>query len=397
MFHVKRKLPFLLAASVFAVLLASGCVHAAAPRGWAPPVEMQSNCVGTSSTPCLLISAHDGKLDAIDPVSGDRKWRFPDDWTIADKNAQKLQGIYSRPQISGDIVYLADYNGYIYAFKPSEATQDDNNRKPAGVYKVEGRVVGGIQLEPGTNTLYVTTDAGLLYALNVNAINTDQANVFLPFAAGERIWTAPVVADGRVYFGTTDGRLFAVDAKTGAQVWEPFKADAALVSTPVVSGNTVLIGGFDRRLYAIDTATGKQKWSFEATDWIWAKPLVDSGSVYFGDFKGKVFAVSLADGKPVWDAPFDAVTIVRSSPTMSGGALVVANNDGNVFGVDPASGRPSWGPVTVGNSVQADLTANGSTVFVAPTGCVSVEAVGKIYYFRVNANTQERQSTGSVC
>jgi putative component of membrane protein insertase Oxa1/YidC/SpoIIIJ protein YidD len=79
---------------------------------------------------CLLVSARDGKLDAIDPQTGER-WRFPDDWTI-DKKAQSCQA--STPCRDGGRQRLrGDYNGYIYAFslpKPS--------RQAAGVCKVEG-------------------------------------------------------------------------------------------------------------------------------------------------------------------------------------------------------------------------------------------------------------------
>jgi hypothetical protein len=34
---------------------------------------------------------------------------------------------------------------------------------------------------------------------------------------------------------------------------------------------------------------------------------------------------------------------------------------------------------------------------VAPTGCISEETGNKLYYYKVNTSTRERQSTGSVC
>jgi hypothetical protein len=82
---------------------------------------------------------------------------------------------------------------------------------------------------------------------------------------------------------------------------------------------------------------------------------------------------------------------------MSSGSLVVANGEGDVFGVDPASGRQSWGGQGRQQRSSRPLGERHATVYVAPTGCIEVEAVGKIYYYRMNAMTHEPQSTGSVC
>ncbi len=353
----------------------------------------------------LLVSTSKGKLDAIDPGTGDRKWRFPDDWTIHEKKAQKLQGIYSRPEVSGDTVFLADYNGWVYAFKPSEASSDEANQKPAGIFDVRSAVVGGIFLDSASDTLYVTTHEGRLFALNASDLKgrtAPEKNVrvqFQPFDAGGRIWTQPVASEGRVFFGTTNGEFFAIDARSGAKAWEPFKAGAALTSTPVLAGDSILIGGLDRHLYSIDTASGRQKWSFEASDWLWSKPLVDGSTVYVADIGGNVFAVGLSDGRPLWDAPFNAGGAVRSGPVLSDGNLVVANEDGEVYAVDLRTGKQVWGPVLMGTSLRADLLTDktsSSTVYVAPARCTS-EETAKIYYYKLNTSTRERQATSSVC
>lgn len=393
MFHVKRKLPILLLVSLLTAVLASGCIQAASSRGWAQPVQFGD---------LLLVTASRGKLDAIDPQTGDRKWRFPDDWSIWNREAEKLRGIYAQPQVSGDTVYVGDYNGFVYAFKPSEASVDKASRRPVGLFKLQGSIVGGISLDTANDTLYVTTDEGWLYALNATDIKqrtSSDKNVRLrpPFDAGDRIWTPPVASGGRVYFGTTAGVLFAIDTSSWSSAWQPFKAGAALVSAPVVAGDKVLIGGFDGRLYAVDVGTGKEIWRFEAEDWIWTKPLVDGDRVFFADFKGNVFAVSLSDGTALWEQPFPAGTSVRSSPVLSGGNLIIANDDGDLFGIDPGSGRQAWGPLEVGTSIHADLLATDSTLYVAPTRCTSEETAGEVYYYKVNTTTRERQSTGSVC
>ncbi len=79
-------------------------------------------------------------------------------------------------------------------------------------------------------------------------------------------------ADGRVIAGTIDGRLLALDAKTGALDWSVETASADTVNTitgaPRVFRGKVIIGNggadFGGRGYvtAYDVATGRQAWRF---------------------------------------------------------------------------------------------------------------------------------------
>jgi len=80
------------------------------------------------------------------------------------------------------------------------------------------------------------------------------------------------VAEGKVFVGTLDGRLVALDAKTGATIWNVQTTDRAqpytITGAPRVAGDFVLIGNgggeFGVRGYvtAYDTETGKQAWRF---------------------------------------------------------------------------------------------------------------------------------------
>lgn len=76
---------------------------------------------------------------------------------------------------------------------------------------------------------------------------------------------------GRVYTGVQDGRLFALDAKTGQLVWEKLTTEPGdnryITGAPRVFNDTVLIGhgGADfghvrGYVTAYDAATGEQKW-----------------------------------------------------------------------------------------------------------------------------------------
>jgi alcohol dehydrogenase (cytochrome c) len=79
-------------------------------------------------------------------------------------------------------------------------------------------------------------------------------------------------ADGRIFRGTTDCRLLALDAKTGSQVWKVKACDStrgeSLSAAPIVWNGMVFIGiaggdfGVRGRMFAFDAASGREVWRF---------------------------------------------------------------------------------------------------------------------------------------
>ena len=115
MFHVKqRRFVGLFVLVGLLGLLVSGCVRQIGSRGWAAPV---------SEGNLIIVSTGGGRIDGI---NGDEQqvWRFPQLWNIPDKQAQKLKGIYGPPLVGSydgvDVVFVGDYNGYVYAFRPGD-------------------------------------------------------------------------------------------------------------------------------------------------------------------------------------------------------------------------------------------------------------------------------------
>ena len=127
--------------------------------------------------------------------------------------------------------------------------------------------------------LYTSGVNGRVYALN--AATGEEIWYFDPHSDGQfdryaccdEVNRGIAVWQGVVYVGSFDGRLFALDAKTGETVWQVdtlIYKDRAYTSSgaPEIAGNVVVIGNagadYDARGYisAYDPKTGDLKWRF---------------------------------------------------------------------------------------------------------------------------------------
>ena len=74
------------------------------------------------------------------------------------------------------------------------------------------------------------------------------------FATEFNVGSSPAIgADGTVYIGSSDKKVYALDGKTGAKKWE-FVTGGKVESAPAIGvDGTVYIGSFDGNVYAIKT------------------------------------------------------------------------------------------------------------------------------------------------
>lgn len=75
------------------------------------------------------------------------------------------------------------------------------------------------------------------------------------FRTGRSVFSSPAVAGGVVYVGSLGGKVYALNAATGARLWTYTTGDE-VISSPAVANGTVYIGSEDRNLYAFGLAGG---------------------------------------------------------------------------------------------------------------------------------------------
>src|SRR5205807_2476278 len=85
----------------------------------------------------------------------------------------------------------------------------------------------------------------VLSSSNVSALTLDWSHT-----TRGPIFPSPAVANGVVYVGSGDDKLYALDAVTGTVKWSYTTGSEIGTSSPTVVNGVVYIGSYDHKLYA---------------------------------------------------------------------------------------------------------------------------------------------------
>jgi serine/threonine-protein kinase len=69
------------------------------------------------------------------------------------------------------------------------------------------------------------------------------------YTTGGDMWSSPAVADGKVYIGSFDKKVYCLDATTGALIWN-YITGGIIESSPAVANGVVYVGSDDKKVYA---------------------------------------------------------------------------------------------------------------------------------------------------
>lgn len=282
----------------------------------------------------------------FDARTGKEFWRFP-----GTQDGQNPVGPFAgQPLKFGDQIIVGGTLRFgdvpdrrLYALSDVDGSEvwrflgDDTTREYADGVVTDGRLI----FAPNGN--------GTLYALDPTQLQDGQPRIVWAFKTGDRLWSRPAVADGRVYIPSLDHTLYAVDAADGKEIWR-FTAGASIASTPTLSDGRLYFGSFDQSFYALNAADGTLLWKAPVEGWIWCQALVDRDLVLVGDVKGKVYAFDAASGKRLWTAQTGGP--VRAQPVAVDDYFYIVSFDSYLYRLPrrptlDANGATSVQPVRV--------------------------------------------------
>ncbi|MFJ9035192.1 PQQ-binding-like beta-propeller repeat protein [Streptomyces sp. NPDC102406] len=209
---------------------------------WSYPIGDAASCGGV---PVRLTPASDGhvyvaagtRVLALETGSGRVRWHFEAPAVFLSPPA-----FAPGPAVTGGGVYLADHLGTVYAL---DATDGRDRWRIA----TEARPASTDPVLVAQGHVHVGSGHGL-YTLDA-VTGTPKWR----FQAGGEIVGSPVVADGRVHFGSTDHLLYTLKADDGRLRWK-LATGGEITGTPVVRDGVVYACSKDRCVYALDAEKG---------------------------------------------------------------------------------------------------------------------------------------------
>ena len=159
------------------------------------------------------------------------------------------------------------------------------------------------------------------------------------FQTGGPVRGSAALASGRVFVGSADGRVYALELSSGRRLWSA-DLGGAVSSTPAVSGGTVFAASRNRRLTALDAGSGAVRWRFDfgpelPFPWGWdywvSSPVVAGRRVFVGAGDGGLYALEASTGRRIWRLSTGGR--IRSSPAIADGVVYV----GSMKGIEAAS------------------------------------------------------------
>ncbi|MGA1821323.1 MAG: PQQ-binding-like beta-propeller repeat protein [Thermoplasmatota archaeon] len=280
-----------------------------------------------------------------------------------------------------------------------------------------------IEVPLNNGTLWTTsipdlkeTDAPILYDGiiyigsgdgRVRGIDPDTGNVVWSVYTGgnNHISVAVTASDGVIYFGADNGRVYAFDIETKAKLWDTNLRMDSILTSPVVADGKLFVGTSNitrSGFFAINITNGDIIWTYHMNDTanflgIQSHPAYWNGMVYFGDGWGNVFCLDadgFSDGNDGIDTesetgPNDADIIwtymtsnlIVGAPMLADGKLYIGNYEGYLYCFDAVTGEKLW-DLEVGEGSPPNISTtpayHDGTVYVSANRVYRVAGIPKV-------------------
>ncbi len=184
----------------------------------------------------------------------------------------------------------------------------------------------------------------------------------------------PIVADDKVFAADHDGRVLAIDLKTGKEVWK-VKFETGFVASPAYRDGTLFVGDYDGTLHALDAVDGKEQWNYPTELEIDASPNFHGSNVLFTSQNGTLYAVDRATGSLAWE--YETGDQLQCGATLAGDLTFLGGCDALLHIVDVNNGQAVGEPLPIDAPTGSTPSVLGDRVFV-PT------YAGEIFCFKLS-------------
>lgn len=294
---------------------------------------------------------------------------------------------YGVPSVVGDRVYIGTSSGYMYCINATTGGK---------IWEYQIQTPGQIQTSPAVanGRVYFGTTNNFLYALDATT-----GLYAWRFTAGNSItYSSPAIDGTLIYFGCDDGKLYALN-DTGSlpqKKWD-FPTSNRIYSTPLVADGKVFFGSGpqDHAIFALDKTSGQLIWKFQVTGGysLDNSPAFSDGFVFFtaGNYKAYALYSNATAGLNYTEndpsIQFWSQTLGSSlkEPAIADGKLFTSAGS-TVYALHVANGTVAWS-YTFASTAYDPIVADGR-VFVPHyygLSCFGNPFPPVTYHYTINA------------
>ena len=253
-------------------------------------------------------------------------------------------GTWAPPVVASDVVYVGTSDGKFHAVNAADGSS-------RWVWPGRGLAIDGGAVVEADRVFFLDSHFNLIALNRADGALRWSVPVHDERFAGKPApdnptfnhrAAAPLLLDGVLYAGSSDGGLYAVSAATGKILWR-HEAGAPVYSGVGVQGrDTLMFGTMDGSVVLLDRRTQKETLRVHAGGGVVTTPVVAGDKLVVGSRDYLLRGFNLNDGTVAWKYSY-WFSWIESTPVLRDGLLYVGASDyARVVALDPATGRAWW-------------------------------------------------------
>ena len=373
-------------ASLVVVMMAfalTACVNDLTPRGrWSQPVVHENY---------IYVGNADGAVVRLDTTTHqwDANWMYPFELDDGIKKPMGGRAMYGAPTVHDGIIYANNYTctGNVCegkAFSVSVAT--GNSAWPTADYDIRTKLIGRQVITSDGYAVFGSTaidrernPPGYLYALEAGPDTLGRFAFRVTLDGEVQGDVAYDEGRDRVFLGTDAGTVYAIDvsrndafanANDSRVLWK-YSAQGAITGPVSYINGAVYFGDLSGRAYKINQSTQTEEWVHNAQAWIWTHPVVDAevGRAYVSTLGGHVLALDDRTGQVIWEQQIEGQIVgqpllyTRTFVGIDQQVLAVPSGDEGVHLLNTADGS-NLGTIPTGTGVKSSPALINDKLYV---------------------------------
>ena len=254
--------------------------------------------------------------------------------------------VQMRPTVHNKKMVVADLSGTVYAWDCTSFSSVESSQP--SLWKTELQIPINTDIVVNDSMLVVSTNGNVVYALNwqgeiiwryEHRINASRKGNLQLFGAAK-----PLLTDGYVVVGFSDGSVASLDSRTGTVIstaWNGAGRYPDIIAQPLQTAMGVVVSGFEQPTWQEHTGTIGWQHTFGATHS--SILLSENNGVYLvhPGSDGVLRKIDSTSGTVVWEWDSGLQSALSTPVILADGNMLLSSSTGGMYIVD-GQGKLIW-------------------------------------------------------